>query len=180
MDENNRQKNRQKKMGDALMKVALGCRIEEVTEEFAEVDGELRLTRRRETRKDIPPDLKAVQMLLTGDAEDSEDCSRMTDEELEAEKERLMGLLQKKSGRTETEIKADEVGNLEEIGTPGTGEKVERAGSRKTERERTATGKARGSPAKRRAARRKPTKSLTATKGRTATEGRAETEGRKQ
>ena len=39
---------------------------------FAEVDGELRLTRRRETRKDIPPDLKAVQMLLTGDAEDSE------------------------------------------------------------------------------------------------------------
>lgn len=159
MDENNRQKNRQKKIGDALMKVALGCRIEEVTEEFAEVDGELRLTRRRETRKDIPPDLKAVQMLLTGDAEDSENCSRMTDEELEAEKERLMGLLQKKSGRTETETKADEVGNFEEIGTPGTGEKVERAGSRKTERERTATGKARGSPAKRRAARRKPTKS---------------------
>ena len=72
MDENNRQKNRQKKIGDALMKVALGCRIEEVTEEFAEVDGELRLTRRRETRKDIPPVLKAVQMLLTGDAEDSD------------------------------------------------------------------------------------------------------------
>ena len=149
------EKNRQKKIGDALMKVALGCRVEEVTEEFAEVDGELRLTRRRETRKDIPPDLKAVQMLLTGD---SEDCSRMTDEELEAEKERLMGLLQKKSAREETGEKADEIGNSEEIGAPGTGEKIKRAGSRKIERERTATGKACGAPVRRRAARRKPSK----------------------
>lgn len=149
------EKNRQKKIGDALMKVALGCRVEEVTEEFAEVDGELRLTRRRETRKDIPPDLKAVQMLLTGD---SEDCSRMTDEELEAEKERLIGVLQK-SAREETGEKADEIGDSEEIGAPGTGGKSKRAGSRKIARERTATGKACGAPPRRRAARRKPSKS---------------------
>lgn len=166
------EKNRQKKIGDALMKVALGCRVEEVTEEFAEVDGELRLTRRRETRKDIPPDLKAVQMLLTGD---SEDCSRMTDEELEAEKERLMGLLQKKSVREETGEKADEIGDSEEIGAPGTGGKSKRAGSRKIERERTAMGKACGAPVRRRAARRKPSKSREKTD-----KGREETEGRKQ
>lgn len=165
------EKNRQKKIGDALMKVALGCRVEEVTEEFSEVDGELRLTRRRETRKDIPPDLKAVQMLLTGD---SEDCSRMTDEELEAEKERLMGLLQK-SAREETGEKSDEIGASEKIGESGTGGKSKRAGSRKIARERTATGKACGAPVRRRAARRKPSKSREKTD-----KGREETEGRKQ
>ena len=57
-------KKREEKVGEALLKVALGCRVEEVTEEYAEVDGELKLTKRRETKKDIPPDLKAVQMLL--------------------------------------------------------------------------------------------------------------------
>ena len=88
------ERTKRKKIGDALMKVALGCRVEEVTEEYAEVDGELRLTKRRETKKDIPPDLKAVQLLMASPEEGAADCSALSDEQLEAEKRRLLGLLQ--------------------------------------------------------------------------------------
>ena len=79
-------KKREEKVGEALLKVALGCRVEEVTEEYAEVDGELKLTKRRETKKDIPPDLKAVQMLLAA-KEDGADYAAMSDEQLNAERE---------------------------------------------------------------------------------------------
>ena len=82
-------KKREEKVGEALLKVALGCRVEEVTEEYAEVDGELKLTKRRETKKDIPPDLKAVQMLLAA-KEDGADYAAMSDEQLNAERERLL------------------------------------------------------------------------------------------
>ncbi len=76
------------KIGDALLKVALGYQVAEVTEEYAEVDGALKLTKRKKTKKDVPPDLKAVQMLLF-DGE-SVELSAWTDEELEREKTRLL------------------------------------------------------------------------------------------
>lgn len=85
-------KKKQEKINDALLKVALGCKVAEVTEEYAEVDGELKLTKRKETKKDIPPDLKAVQLLLSG-REDGADYAAMSDEELEAEKSRLLAAL---------------------------------------------------------------------------------------
>ena len=92
-------KSKKDKIGAALLKVALGCTACEVTEEYAEVDGQLKLTKRRETKKDIPPDLKAVQMLI-GDRES--DFSAMTDEELLSAREKLLEELekveQKKSG----------------------------------------------------------------------------------
>ena len=82
---------KEEKIGQALLKVALGYQIAEVTEEYAEVDGELKLTKRKKTKKDVPPDLKAVQMLLSdGEGE----LCRLSDEELEREKERLLALLQ--------------------------------------------------------------------------------------
>ena len=101
------ERTKRKKIGDALMKVALGCRVEEVTEEYAEVDGELRLTKRRETKKDIPPDLKAVQLLMASPEEGASDCSALSDEQLEAEKRRLLGLLQ---GAEEGAGKAEDEG----------------------------------------------------------------------
>ena len=85
-------KKKQEKINDALLKVALGCKVAEVTEEYAEVDGQLKLTKRKETKKDIPPDLKAVQLLLAEDAGDS-DYALMSDEQLQAEKNRLIELL---------------------------------------------------------------------------------------
>ena len=49
---------------DAVRKVALGYSLEEVTEEYGVENGELKLVKRRETRKDVPPDLKAVKILI--------------------------------------------------------------------------------------------------------------------
>ncbi len=73
---------------DALLKVALGFRVEEVTEEYDAREGELRLVKRRETHKDVPPDLKAVKLLLEGT-----DYAALSDEELEAERARLKAAL---------------------------------------------------------------------------------------
>lgn len=63
----------------------------EVTEEYAEVDGELRLLKRKKTKKDIPPDLKTVQLLLESCEE--RDISLFSDEELEEEKQKILKLL---------------------------------------------------------------------------------------
>lgn len=85
-----------KKLESALMKVALGFSVEEVTEEFGEVDGQLKLLKRKRTKKQVPPDLKAVQLLL---AEKGVAVSDMSDEELENEKLRLLELLGKGQGQ---------------------------------------------------------------------------------
>ena len=90
----------QEKIGKALMKVALGFQVAEVTEEFAEVDGELKLTKRKRTKKDVPPDLKAVQLLLAENGGTNE-YENMSDEELEAEKMRLLAALKGKGEETE-------------------------------------------------------------------------------
>ena len=82
---------KEEKLEDALLKVALGYQIAEVTEEYAEVNGELKLTKRKKTKEDVPPDLKAVQLLL---ATDEGGYEGWTDEELQAEKERLLEVLQ--------------------------------------------------------------------------------------
>ena len=50
------------KVKEAILKVALGFSVGEVTEEYDVKDGELRLVKRRETRKDVPPDLKAAKL----------------------------------------------------------------------------------------------------------------------
>ena len=73
---------------EAILKVALGFSVEEVTEEYGVEDGELRLVKRKETRKDVPPDLKAA-MLLVGE----KDVKSMSDRELEQEKKRLLAQL---------------------------------------------------------------------------------------
>lgn len=85
----------EKEIRDAIMKVALGYSLEEVTEEYGVEDGELRLVKRKETKKDVPPDLKAVKLLL-----DEKDFSVLSDEELEAEKQRLLKRLKEENGET--------------------------------------------------------------------------------
>lgn len=77
------------KVRDAVLKVALGFRVEEVTEEYGMEDGEMRLVKRRETHKDIPPDLKAVRLLLDGT-----NYSAYSDEQLEAERVKLLAALE--------------------------------------------------------------------------------------
>ena len=97
------EKKKEEKIGEALLKVALGYQVAEVTEEYAEVDGKLKLTKRKKTKKDIPPDLKAVQLLLSNEGEGS--LVELSDEDLETEKARLLTLLQKESGEGKTTVK---------------------------------------------------------------------------
>ena len=82
------------KIEEVLLKVALGYQVAEVTEEYAEVDGKLRLTKRKKTKKDVPPDLKAVQLLLE---QRGGSLAQMSDEELEKEKARLLEILRSKT-----------------------------------------------------------------------------------
>ena len=94
---------KEEKLGNALLKVALGYQIAEVTEEYAEVNGELKLTKRKKTKKDVPPDLKAVQLLLA--TEGSAEYVSWTDEQLRAEKERLLAALKEGSEEEQKKVK---------------------------------------------------------------------------
>ena len=49
-------------------------------------EGELKLVKKKITRREIPPDIKAVKLLLDGGEE-------LTDEQLEAEKNKLIEML---------------------------------------------------------------------------------------
>ena len=72
----------------ALKRCAVGFETGEVVEEFAVENGELKLVKKKVTRRDIPPDIKAVKMLLEG-----ESYSNLSDEQLEKERQRLIEIL---------------------------------------------------------------------------------------
>ena len=82
---------KENQISEAILKVALGFQVSETVEEYAEVDGELKLTKRKRTKKDVPPDLKAVQLLM--ETNGNGDVASMSDEELETEKTRLLAML---------------------------------------------------------------------------------------
>ena len=88
MEKKKRKEEKREKITEALLKVALGYQVAEATEEYVEVDGEQKLTKRKKTKKDIPPDLKAVQLLLSSNG--NGDLSALSDEELEEEKQNLL------------------------------------------------------------------------------------------
>ena len=81
----------QKKIKKALAKKAVGYDAKEVVEEYQEDEGTLRLTKKRVTKKHIPPDTQAAKIVL--ETIDGSPVGEMTDEELAAEKERLIKLL---------------------------------------------------------------------------------------
>jgi len=72
---------------NALLKCATGLSASETVEEFAlDGDGQLKLVKRKVTKRDVPPDIKAVKMLL-------DERGEPTDEELEEERKGLLKLL---------------------------------------------------------------------------------------
>lgn len=73
---------------NALKKCAVGFDTSEVVEEFTVEDGQLKLIKKKVTRRDVPPDIKAVKMLLDG-----EQTKEFTEEELIAERNKLMEML---------------------------------------------------------------------------------------
>ena len=85
---------------DALVRRALGYDTEEIVEEYREEEGEPLLIQRKVTKKSVPPDLAAIRLLL--DEREETPVPEMTDEELAAEKARLMAQLkewEEKSGK---------------------------------------------------------------------------------
>jgi hypothetical protein len=84
-------KSNKKRLEDALVKKATGYFVEEITEEYSLDDGETKLVKRKVVKKDVPPDMTAIKILLDGDKEKS--IEEFTDEELEQEKARLISEL---------------------------------------------------------------------------------------
>lgn len=72
----------------ALKRCAVGFGTSEVVEEFSVENGELKLVKKKVTKRDIPPDIKAVKMLL-----DESGLDVMSDSELEEEKQKLLNYL---------------------------------------------------------------------------------------
>lgn len=81
-----------KKIEKALLKKALGYDAKEIIEEYGEVDGDVKLLKRKVTIKNVPPDVTAIKMITDG----TKDLSELTDEELEEEKEKLLKLIKNK------------------------------------------------------------------------------------
>lgn len=73
----------------ALIKCAVGFDTSEVVEEYAADGDELKLVKRKVTRRDVPPDIKAVKMLLDGEA----GVAELSDEELEERRQKLIEML---------------------------------------------------------------------------------------
>ena len=73
----------------ALRRRALGFETDEIVEEYAFQEGEAVLLKRKVTKKAVPPDISAAKLLL----ESETPVAAWSDEQLAAEKERLLGLL---------------------------------------------------------------------------------------
>ena len=78
----------------ALIKKALGYNTTEVIEEYvANEDGDIKLSKKKVTLKNVPPDITAIKLLMDGE----EQLCNLTDEQLIEEKKRLLELLAKKT-----------------------------------------------------------------------------------
>ncbi|MCD8040524.1 MAG: hypothetical protein LUF82_03305 [Clostridia bacterium] len=73
----------------ALLKCAVGFDTSEVVEEYTVDNGEMKLVKRKVTKRDVPPDIKAVKLILDGEA----DVHDMSDEELLKQREKLIAIL---------------------------------------------------------------------------------------
>jgi len=79
----------------ALLKKAVGYTQSECVEEYTtNADQIMTLSKKKVTKKHIPPDVSALKVLFTfNDIGQDKDITKMTDEELESEKIRLLNLL---------------------------------------------------------------------------------------
>ena len=78
----------------ALVKRALGYDAEETVEEYASEGEDVKLVRKKITKKNVPPDVSAAKLLL--EMEGTEDLAAMSDEQLETEKKRLLKIITEK------------------------------------------------------------------------------------
>ena len=87
-------KNLDKDIEKALIKKALGYVQEETIEEYSNVDDEVVLNKRKVTKKEVPPDMSAIKILLDIKNIESKDVKSMSTEELIKEKEKYKKILE--------------------------------------------------------------------------------------
>ena len=86
-----------KKIEKALLDKALGYTTQEVIEEYGYSGDDFVLQKRKTSTKSYPPDLTAMQMLISGRQGNIENkFNTLSDEELEKEKIKLIKLLKEK------------------------------------------------------------------------------------
>ena len=84
------------KIISALIKKAIGYNDEEVIQEYSTDGNELKLIKKKVTTKFVPPDLSASKMLLEYfNVQNPSKYENMTDEQLDAEADRLYSEYQK-------------------------------------------------------------------------------------
>jgi len=88
---------------DALIKKALGFSCDEIVEEYsADENGNPILIKKKITKKINPPDVSALKFLLEQSEFADDEISKMSDEQLLLEKERLLQLLREKENKNES------------------------------------------------------------------------------
>ncbi len=90
------------KIRKALLKRALGYDTSEIVEEYAKNEDDMTVVRKKVTTKNVPPDISAAKLLLDDIEKDKNDYSDFTDEQLEAEKTRLLDLIKEKCKNEDT------------------------------------------------------------------------------
>lgn len=84
----------EQELKSALCRRAVGFECDEIVEEYVtDENGATVLSKRKITKKYNPPDIAALKFLLDQSNLYDDDISKMTDEELLREKERLLSLL---------------------------------------------------------------------------------------
>lgn len=86
----------EKKLKKAIIKRALGYDVDEVVEEYSyDEEGKPKLSKKRVTKKHYAPDISAMKILIERYGNLSrEEIELMSDEELRAERNRLIKLLE--------------------------------------------------------------------------------------
>ena len=92
------------KLKKELKKKALGYTVRESSEEYANIEGKMQLTKQKITKKHVPPDIAAYKLLL--ELKGGGSVEELTDGELEKEKERLLALLTQKEEKGTLKAKA--------------------------------------------------------------------------
>ncbi len=86
--------NEEERLKETLFKKATGYAVKEETIEYVlDDEGKEKIAKRKVSKKYIPPDASALRLLIERFFSSSDDFEKMTDEELEQEREEIIKML---------------------------------------------------------------------------------------
>lgn len=88
----------------AIKQCVAGLTLEETTSEYVLDDetGKMKLIKQKKVEKNIPPNTDIIKLIYTSLAETKPDYNKLTDEELEQAKQRLLKELKEKGNDSRT------------------------------------------------------------------------------